>query len=426
MTPAALLGRVPLSNRLQVLPSVPTLVGEHRHKAIQAPVIEDRPIALAVLLLVGLGNHLPLGEIANHHGAFNQSVGDEMRGFVQTVTLFVALALRDALIDLREVEVPARFLLAAVPLRTNLVELAVVPVVSLEATDGVDAPLLVHARCQRLDAQVNGEQNEPEIIRRAFEQLYAECTADALCRERHPGLRGSVEGAIEAAEHKPIELTLQLEDGPQSVRLDGPKLLMVLLHMMREGEPALIPEALAATQRNDLRLLKMFAEDLESGDGGLLEQNAQQFDGLYNSIECRETWATVDRAARRKMIESSGVYGFNARTSKSPAFCPVWRVPAAPASERQPVQSAIPTLLLSGNFDWLTPPAWGREAARSLSASRHVVFRAQGHGVVVQDPCAARLRDAFIEEPDPKRALPCRADTPPNFTAAYERARNLP
>ena len=73
--------------------------------------------------------------------------------------------------------------------------------------------------------QVNGEQNEPEIVRQAFEQLYAECAADPLCRERHPGLRGSVEGTIEAAEHKPVELTLQLEDGPQPVKLDGPKLL---------------------------------------------------------------------------------------------------------------------------------------------------------------------------------------------------------
>ena len=170
----------------------------------------------------------------------------------------------------------------------------------------------------------------------------------------------------------------------------------------------------------------MFAEDLESNDGGLLEQNAQQFDGLYNSIECRETWAAVDRAARRKQIEASGVYGLTAKTSKSPAFCPVWRVAPAPAAERQPVKAATPTLLLSGTFDWLTPPAWGREAARHLSSSRHVVFRAQGHGVVVQDPCAARLRDVFIEDPEPKRALPCRADTPPNFTAAYERARNLP
>src|ERR1700716_2151849 len=39
--------------------------------------------------------------------------------------------------------------------------------------------------------QVNGEQNEPEIVRRAFEQLYADCSADALCRDSHPSLRGS-------------------------------------------------------------------------------------------------------------------------------------------------------------------------------------------------------------------------------------------
>jgi len=274
--------------------------------------------------------------------------------------------------------------------------------------------------------EINGEQNEPEIVRHAFEQLYAECAADPPCREHHPNLRSSVEGTIEAAEQKPVELTLELEDGPQPARLDGSKFLMVLLHMMRESEAALIPETVAAIQGGDVRLLKMFAEDLESNDGDLLEENAQQFDGLYNSIECRETWATVDPASRRKMIEESGVYGLNAGTSKSPAFCPLWRVPAAPASERLPVEAAVPTLLLSGTFDWLTPPAWGREAARHLPSSRHVVFRALGHGVAIQDRCAARLRDAFIEEPDPKRALPCRADTPLNFTAAYERARNLP
>jgi pimeloyl-ACP methyl ester carboxylesterase len=274
--------------------------------------------------------------------------------------------------------------------------------------------------------EVNGEQGEPEIVRHAFEQLYADCNANAFCRRRYPGLRGQVEGSIEGAEHKPIAMTLQLDDGPQAAQLDGAKLLMVLLHMMREGEVALIPEAVAAGRRGDLRILTMFAEDLESSDGGLLEENAQQFDGLYNSVECRETWSAVDAAARVQMIETNGVYGFNARTSKSPTFCPAWRVPAAPAAERQPVQSSIPTLLLSGTFDWLTPPAWARDAARYLASSRQVVFRSQGHGVAVQDPCAARLRDAFIDEPDPKRPPSCRFDAPPNFAAAVERARNLP
>lgn len=274
--------------------------------------------------------------------------------------------------------------------------------------------------------QVNGEQNEAEVVRRAFEQLYADCAADALCRERHPGLRQTIEGAILGADQKPVEIALQLDDGPQAVRLDSAKFLMVLLHMMRESEAALIPETVVGALHGDARLVKLFAEDLENSDGGLLEQNAQQFDGLYNSIECRETWGAVDRAARRRAIEASGVYGLSARASKSPAFCPIWRVAPAPAAERQPVKSGVPTLLLSGTYDWLTPPAWGREAARHLSPSRHVVFRALGHGVAVQDPCAGRLRDAFIEDPDPKRPLVCRPDTPLNFTAAYERARNLP
>lgn len=274
--------------------------------------------------------------------------------------------------------------------------------------------------------QVNGEQDEPAIVRGVFEQLYADCAADLLCRERHPDLRDTIEDAVQRAQASPIELTLQLDDGPQPVRLDGAKLMGVLLHMMREGEAATIPETILALRKGDLRLLRMFAEDLETDDGGLLEQNAQQFDGLYNSIECRETWAAVDQAARLRTIEENGIYGLNARTSKSPTFCPVWRVAPAPASERRPVKSVVPTLLLSGAYDWLTPPSWGQDAARHLSSSRHVTFRAQGHGIAVQDPCAARLRDAFIEDPDPRRVPPCRADTPPNFTAAYERTRNLP
>ena len=319
----------------------------------------------------------------------------------------LAAAMSLARINIYGVSYGTRWALEVMRRHPNLVRAAVL--------DGVYPP------------QVNGEQNEPEIVRRAFEQLYSDCAADALCRDRHPGParrcrerdRGRARqaaGTDAAARGWPAIGAARRAQAP-----DG-----AAAHDAR-GRGGADPRGRAApSSATTLRLLKMFAEDLESNDGGLLEQNAQQFDGLYNSIECRETWAAVDRAARRKQIEASGVYGLTAKTSKSPAFCPVWRVAPAPAAERQPVKAATPTLLLSGTYDWLTPPAWGREAARHLSSSRHVVFRAQGHGVAVQDPCAARLRDVFIEDPEPKRALPCRADTPPNFTAAYERARNIP
>jgi len=274
--------------------------------------------------------------------------------------------------------------------------------------------------------QINGEQNEPEIVRTVFEQLYADCASDKLCRERNPNLGNAIRRMITDADSRPIELSLDLDDGLQAVKLDSAKLLLVLLHMMREGEAAMIPETMTALGKGDRRLITQYAEMLEDDEGALTEQNAQQFGGLFNTIECRESWAAVDQGARDQSIQAGGIYSLSAQMSKLGAFCPVWRVPVAPPAERQPVTSDLPTLLMSGGYDWLTPSAWGREAARHLSLSRHVLFRAQGHGVSAQDPCAARLRDEFIEAPDPRFPISCRADSPPDFAGAAERARALP
>ncbi len=273
---------------------------------------------------------------------------------------------------------------------------------------------------------INGEQNEPEIVRNAFERLYAECAAVPICRERNPDPSAAIREMIALADRTPLELSLQLDDGTRKVRMDGSKLMLVLLHMMREGEAALLLEAVSALKRGDSRLIRQFAEDFENDEGGLLEQNAQQFGGLFNTIECRESWAAVDQAARERSIEAGGIYSLSAQLSKLSAFCPVWRVPVAPPAERQPVQSTVPILLLSGTYDWLTPPAWAKDAGRQLPNSRHVVFRGFGHGVSTQDVCAARLRDEFIDAPDPRGPLPCRPDVPLDFTAASERAGALP
>jgi pimeloyl-ACP methyl ester carboxylesterase len=274
--------------------------------------------------------------------------------------------------------------------------------------------------------EINGEQNEPEIVRGVFEQLYADCTADKLCRERNPNLAAATQALIAGADATPIETTLDIDDGPKTVMLDSTKLLLVLLHMMREGDAAMVPETVTALSHGDRRLITQYATTLEEDEGALTEGNTQQLGGLFNTVECRESWAAVDQAARDQAIQAGGVYGLSARMSKLGAFCPVWRVPVAPESERQPVQSGIPTLLLSGRYDWLTPADWGRAAARHLTTSRHVIFRAQGHGVSAQDPCAARLRDEFIDAPDPRHPPSCRADTPPDFAGAAERAKALP
>ena len=226
------------------------------------------------------------------------------------------------------------------------------------------------------------------------------------------------------AERTPLELTLQLEDGPQPVRLDGPKLLHGAAAHDARGRggadsrgrgraPARRPSAAEACSPRTSR----------ATTAACSSRTPSSSTASTTASNAARPGRRVDRAARAQAIEASGVYGLNARTSKSPAFCPVWRVPAAPAAERQPVKAADPDPAAERRLRLADAAGLGpRGGASTLPSSRHVVFRAQGHGVVVQDPCAARLRDAFIDEPDPKRgrcpAAPTRRPISPPPTSA--------
>lgn len=77
--------------------------------------------------------------------------------------------------------------------------------------------------------------------------------------------------------------------------------------------------------------------------------------------------------------------------------CKVWPVGEIPDNSKAPLESSIPTLLLSGELDPVTPPAFGEMAARSLSRSLHLVAPGQGHNVLPRG-CAATLAARFIAD----------------------------
>ena len=57
----------------------------------------------------------------------------------------------------------------------------------------------------------------------------------------------------------------------------------------------------------------------------------------------------------------------------------MWPQGKIPANFLEPVSSKVPVLILSGNFDPVTPPKYGEEVARSLPNSRRVVIPQAGH-----------------------------------------------
>jgi pimeloyl-ACP methyl ester carboxylesterase len=71
------------------------------------------------------------------------------------------------------------------------------------------------------------------------------------------------------------------------------------------------------------------------------------------------------------------------------------------ADLHSPLRSAVPTLLLSGEADPVTPPADAERLARGLARHRHLVLAGEGHGQVITG-CVPRLLAEFLDTADPK------------------------
>jgi hypothetical protein len=77
--------------------------------------------------------------------------------------------------------------------------------------------------------------------------------------------------------------------------------------------------------------------------------------------------------------------------------CTFWPRGEVDDSFYEPVTSAIPTLVMSGEVDPVTPPTWGEQVAATLSNSKHVVMRGTGH-TAGGTGCGQRIMREFIEE----------------------------
>ena len=99
--------------------------------------------------------------------------------------------------------------------------------------------------------------------------------------------------------------------------------------------------------------------------------------------------------------------------------CALWQVGSAPASWQQPVRSTIPTLILEGPYDPITPPANGSAVARYLSHSYQVVVPQIGHGLRYTSSCAARIVSSFEDRPNQPPDARCLATLPNITTLAF-------
>jgi pimeloyl-ACP methyl ester carboxylesterase len=238
--------------------------------------------------------------------------------------------------------------------------------------------------------------------RDAFQNIFRACTAQARCRGSFPNLERTFTGLVRRLESDPVRTTVSdpATGEPTPVVLDGGALANWLVAMSFftssfEDVPSMIAELAAGDPQRiaTLRLRQVTAP----GFTGF---------GLTYGVICRE-WVPFD-SEREVLAQGRDVLPRYPRSvlSQPPQFtymfddCRVWDVPAAPASFREPAVSEVPTLLLSGSFDSVTPLAWAYAAAETLPNSRIANIPGVGHFVAPVSPCAQAVIASFLLRPD--------------------------
>jgi pimeloyl-ACP methyl ester carboxylesterase len=118
--------------------------------------------------------------------------------------------------------------------------------------------------------------------------------------------------------------------------------------------------------------------------------------GMQMSVVCSED---ADSMVARK--EDAGTLLGNGMTEAMAAICKVWPKGGMPADFHKPLSTAVPALVLEGEFDPVTPPRYGEEVARALKNGRLLVLRGQGHNVIGAG-CMPKLFAQFLQDADPK------------------------
>ena len=90
-------------------------------------------------------------------------------------------------------------------------------------------------------------------------------------------------------------------------------------------------------------------------------------------------------------------FGGAYRLTEQRAACAQWARGVVSASHRQAIKSDIPSLLLSGEHDPVTPPSGGDEVARGLPKGRHLVIRNNGHPIGTAESCIGRMVGQFLD-----------------------------
>jgi pimeloyl-ACP methyl ester carboxylesterase len=239
----------------------------------------------------------------------------------------------------------------------------------------------------------------PANFSRALERLFSACAANPVCNQAYPDLRKVFFDTVQRLDAQPVlrEIQNPVSGEKYETWMDGSTLLGLTFQLLYDSKMRfLLPGQIYAASRGDYTAFDLVR-------GALIAQLGLSSRGMMFSVQCNEElpFSSLESLEQEqgRYPEISGFYENALLGELTYRVCEQWGAGRAEASANQAVHSAIPTLVMSGEFDPITPPDWGRHAAESLEKAFFYEYPGLGHGTSVVDNCPRGMLTAFLTDP---------------------------
>jgi pimeloyl-ACP methyl ester carboxylesterase len=246
---------------------------------------------------------------------------------------------------------------------------------------------------------------------RDLKKLQQICDRQPDCARLYPDIGGRLRDAVGSVIASPIELRVKdTEKFPSGLaRLFEDTVAFLPFTLLYEqdnypGLPGLIYAWADAVERRDETLLRAIAVAGDDDFSGFSE-------GMYNAILCSDGHAEAFVGALRRDIDAYPLLGAASGTvaaaERRAILCAETGMPERPAAQYAPVRTELPTLIIEGEMDPITPPPNAKAILPGFANGTYVEFPFAGHGPSRSVECAGAMLNKFYDNPRAEPDLSC-------------------
>jgi pimeloyl-ACP methyl ester carboxylesterase len=246
-----------------------------------------------------------------------------------------------------------------------------------------------------MPVEANYDETGVDNIARSLDLFFARCKGDPNCNGTYPDLETGFYALADRWNKRPVEIkTKDASGGEANIKIDGDDLITWLVDYVLSSDGRAItaaPQQIALIAAGKYEPLADYAQS-KLGP-------AFYSWGMRYSVWCTEEFPFESKqkiAAQGTKFERLRGY----QPQALPDICRVWKVRPRPPAENSPVSGSVPLMVLAGEFDAYTPPAWGKATADRFPGSFYFDVPWVGHGPGFNSPsCLGDMVAAFIDDP---------------------------